>query len=397
MHTEWQNAIEPLRDDLISWRHDFHARPELSRHEHRTSARVREILTTIPGLQVHDPLDETDVVAVLNADRTGPCIALRADMDALPIEEQTGKPYASQNSGVMHACGHDGHTTTLLGVARVLAGMADRWPGPIKFIFQPDEEGDGGAERLCDKGVLSNPDVKAIVGLHAWPQRRVGTVSVRPGPSMAANTGILIEIEGQGCHGAYPHRGVDTIVVAAHVVTALQTIVSRTVNPLEPAVVTIGEIKAGATTNVIPATCRMQGTIRFTNPQVGEDIGRRITRIVEHTALAHGAKVHVKLIKGYPPLANDERVAAIVYQSAAALLGEENIITNEPISMGVEDFAFYAQHVPACMFRLGVCPRDQESYPGLHSPHFDFNDDALPIGVAMFCEITQRFFESGTA
>lgn len=397
MTTDWQNVIESLQDDLIAWRHHFHAHPERSRHEFQTSARVREILATIPGLNIHPPFEETDVVAVLNADRSGHCLALRADMDALPIEEQTGKPYASRNPGVMHACGHDAHTSILLGTARILAGMADQWPGPIKFIFQPDEEGDGGAERLCANGVLRDPDVSAIVALHGWPHRSLGTVSVRPGPVMAANTGILIDIEGQGSHGAYPHRGVDPIVVAAHVVTALQTIVSRTINPVEPAVVTIGEIKAGATTNVIPATCRMQGTMRFTSPALGEEMGRRVTQIVEHTAQAHGAKAHVTLIKGYPPLSNDERMSALVHASAAALLGEENIITTEPVSMGVEDFAFYAQTVPACMFRLGLCPHGQDTYPGLHSPHFDFNDDALPIGVAMFCEITRRFFESNTA
>ncbi len=392
MKSPFTDTIAALNDDLVTWRHDFHMHPERSRHEHRTSQKVREILSGVPGLRVLDPFDETDVVAVLNADRPGPCIALRADMDALPIDEQTGKPWASRNEGVMHACGHDGHTTILLGAVRTLASVAERFPGPIKFIFQPDEEGDGGAQRLCAKGVLRDPEVRAIVALHAWPNRPVGTVSIRPGPAMAANSSLFIRVRGQGAHGAYPHRGVDTIVVAAHIVTALQTIVARTVSPVEPAVVTIGHITAGATTNVIPDTCTMRGTIRFTDPALGEELTERIKRLVEHTAAAHRAEADVEIAPGYPPLSNDPDLALLVHECAADTLGDNRIITDEPISMGVEDFAFYAQQVPACMFRLGVRPVDQDTYPGLHSPFFDFNDDALPIGVTLLCHVVDRFF-----
>lgn len=387
--------IADILPAVIALRHALHAHPELSRQEHGTARLVRETLSRIEGLQVRPPLIETDVVAVLNGDREGRCIALRADLDALPIAEQTGAAYQSTVPGVMHACGHDGHTAILLGTAMVLSRMADRLPGKVVFIFQPDEEGSGGGGLLCERGVLEAPKVEATVALHAWPSQPVGSIATHPGPVMAANTAFFVTVRGRGAHGAYPHRGIDPIVIAAHIVTGLQTIVSRTVNPVEPAVVTVGQITAGSATNVIPPECAMKGTIRFTRGETGEVIRRQVQAIAEHTARAHGGEAEVRFESGYPPTHNDEGLTSLVQEIGRTLLGADRVITDEPVSLGVEDFAYYGQRVPACMFRLGIRPPGVETYPSLHSPHFDFNDEAIPTGIRMFCEITRRFLEQG--
>lgn len=381
--------------EIAEFRRALHAHPELSFQERNTAARIRARLEQVPGLKVLPPLIETDVVAVLNANHPGPCIALRADIDALPIEEETDLPYKSATPGVMHACGHDGHTATLLGTAIVLSRIADRLPGKVKFIFQPAEEDGGGGGVLCERGVLDNPKVDAAVALHAWPFEAVGTIAIRSGWVMAASNPFTITVHGQGSHGAYPHRGIDSIVVSAHIITALQTIVARTVDPLEPAVVTIGQIHAGAAENVIPAKAVMEGTLRYTRTDLGEQLRERLCRIVEHTATAHGATAEVRVQDGYPPMYNDEALTALIERTGRDLLGDANVQTQLPTSMGVEDFSYYAHKVPAAMFRLGMRPPSSDTYPTLHNPRFNFNDDALPVGMRMFCEVTRRFLAGG--
>jgi amidohydrolase len=388
--------IERVLPDVVAFRQDMHAHPELSRQEFETSRKVREKLAELPGIEVLPPLMETDVVAVLNGDAKGPCLAIRADMDALPIEEQTDIPYKSTVPGVMHACGHDGHTSILLGTAMVLSQMADELPGRIKLIFQPDEEDTGGGGVLCERGVLELPKVDAIVALHGWPFEPVGRVAMRIGPVSAASTPIDIIVQGSGTHGAYPHRGVDPIVVAAHIITGLQSIVSRTVDPLDAGVVTIGAIKAGAACNVIPDECRMIGTLRYLRLETGEAMREHVERIVRDTAKAHGAEAKVTFNTGYPPVNNDTRLTGLVSDVGHDVVGKDNVRTDPPPTMGVEDFAYYAQHVPACMFRLGVRPRDTDTCPGLHSPKFNFNDDAISVGIRMFCKIACRFLETNS-
>ena len=383
--------IANVLDEVTALRRDLHANPELSAKEHNTSGKVRELLATIEGLEVLPPFLGTDVVAVLNGNRRGPCLALRADLDALPISEETGLPYQSTVPGVMHACGHDGHTVVLLGTAMVLARLADSLPGRVVFIFQPDEEDGGGGGRLCERGVLESLKVDAAVALHGWPSRPVGTIVARPGPIMAANNCFEVTVRGVGSHGAYPHRGIDPIVTAAHIVVGLQSIVARTVNPLEAAVVTVGQIAGGTATNVIPSECRFKGTLRYTSPPLGEHLRQRLRRVAEDTARAHGAEAAVEIMGGYPPMVNDPDLTRLIQDAVQALLGQENLVVDEPVSMGVEDFAFYAQRVPAMMFRLGLRPPEQDSYPSLHTPLFDFNDAALPVGIRMFCEIARRF------
>ena len=386
--------IEQVLPEVIALRRELHAHPELSRNEHETARLVRRRLAGLANLKVLPPLMETDVVAVLNPDRDGPCLALRADIDALPIQEEASEaqlPYRSQVPGVMHACGHDGHTANLLGTAMVLSQVAGELPGRVAFIFQPDEEDTGGANVLCERGLFDKVRIDAIVGLHAWPQRPVGSVSLRYGPAMASSNVFFITVKGVGAHGAYPHRSVDPIVVAAHIVTALQAIVARSVNPIDAGVVTIGAIQAGTAPNIIPPQCEMKGTIRYLKPEVGQLLRERLTEIVENTAKAHRATALLRIEKGYPPVVNEENMTRLVEQTARDLLGADNVITDEPPSMGVEDFAYYLQHVPGMMFRVGVRPRNLDEYPALHNPRFNFNDDALPVGMRMFCELAARF------
>lgn len=388
-----QELIHRALPEITAMRRHFHAHPELSMKEHGTAAKIREVLGRLPNLRVLAPLVETDVVAVLNPDREEPCFALRADMDALPIQEELDIPHKSTVPGVMHACGHDGHTAVLLGAAAVLSQLADQVPGRVKFIFQPAEEDGGGGGLLTERGVLESPHVDGIVALHAWPNQPMGTVAVRRGPATAANNEIRISIRGAGGHGAYPHRCVDPILAAAHIVTGLQSLVARNVNPFESAVVTIGQIAGGSACNVIPPECSMRGTIRHYSPENGRMLREGVRRIAEHTAAAFGATAEVEICEGYPSLCNDDALAGLIEDTARELYGPEHVVTNEPPSMGAEDFAFYAQRVPAAMFRLGVRPLDLESYPGLHHPRFEFRDEALPAGIRMFCELAIRFLQ----
>ncbi len=384
-------SIDRILPEIVALRRELHAHPELSFKEYNTSRKVRDILSRLPNMRVLPPLLETDVVAMLNPDMEGPCIGLRADMDALPIEEELDIPHKSTVPGVMHACGHDGHTAGLVGTARVLSEMASALPGRVKFVFQPAEEDGGGGGKLVERGVLESPKVDAMVCLHAWPTQPLGTIAVRQGAVCAATNEIRITVRGKGGHGAYPHRCVDPILIAAHIVTGMQSLVARNVSPFESAVVSIGQITGGAAANVIPPECHLRGTIRHYSPELGEMLRQGVRRIAEQTALAHGGQAEVQINVGYPALINDAGMARLVEEVGRDLLGSERVITTESPSMGGEDFAYYAQRVPAAMFRLGVRPPDMEAYPGLHHPRFEFRDEALPVGMRMLCELTMRF------
>jgi len=393
MNTDLEPQVREILPAMIAFRRELHARPELSFQEYQTSRRVREELARLPGIRLLDPFIGTDVVAVLEGPQAGRCLVLRADMDALPITEQTGAAYASTTPGVMHACGHDGHTAMLLGAATVLARTGRPLPGRVVFVFQPAEEDGGGGGRLCARGLLESLKADAALALHAWPNLPVGTIGIRSGEAMAANFELGIRIRGRGSHGAYPHRGIDPVVVAAQVISALQTIVSRNIDPQDPAVVTVGCVRAGQASNVIPDTCDMSGTIRFVRPETGARLREAVERVVRHTALAHGAEAEVTIRDSYPPMYNAPELAGLVVETGRAVLGEQAVFTDLAISMGVEDFAFYARRVPAAMFRLGIRPPDRESFPSLHQSDFDFNDDALATGIVMLCELARRFLE----
>ena len=393
--THLRDLIQRELPSLIELRHDLHAHPELMYQEQRTSRVVARELDAIgvaykPGLA-----GGTGVLAHLPATTgaQGPSVALRADMDALPIHENTGKPYASTVPGVMHACGHDGHTAMLVGAARVLRQLDDR-PNPVTFIFQPAEEGGAGAARMCDDGALRGEGagglgtpVARVFGLHGWPDYELGTVGTRPGPLLAATDEFDAVITGRQAHAAYPHQGADPIVASCAIVTALQTIASRNVGPLDSCVVTVGQINAGSAHNIIPRSASIGGTIRTLTPQTRELAVRRVREIIERTADAHGCEASVEHREGYPVPYNDEGEAERFFRVADEALGRERVARVEHPTMGGEDFSFYAQHVPACFAVLGVRPAGAPSWPRLHQPEYDFNDDAIGLGVEMLCRM----------
>ena len=382
---------------LTAIRHDLHAHPELMFEEKRTASVVARELKAL-GIEHRTGLAKgTGVVAHLPA--TGgdnQAVGLRADMDALPITEQTAVPYASTNPGVMHACGHDGHTTILLGAARVLSKMSER-PNPVTLVFQPAEEGGAGGEKMCADGCLEGAKgrglgapVGRMFGLHGWPQLRQGQIASRPGPLLAATDEIEITVRGVQCHGAYPHLGADPIVASSAIITALQTICSRNVSPLDSIVVTIGAIHAGTTANnVIPETAHMIGTVRTLRAETRVLAKKRVFEVAEHIARAHGCKAEVHWEEGYPVTRNDEAMTAHVLDVATRAFGPERVEIVPEAQMGGEDFAYYGHHVPACFYLLGLCPPGKEpmSVPQLHQAGFDFNDAVIPVGVEMMCRL----------
>lgn len=375
-------------------RRDLHAHPELAYQEKRTSLLVSRELTEMGVAHVAGLAGGTGVLAYIPATRPGAdargSIALRADMDALPIAENTGVPYASTIPGVMHACGHDGHTANLLAVARVLTQTPDR-PNPVTLLFQPAEEGGGGGKRMCDDGALSGakigPPVRRIFGLHGWPQFEVGTVGSRPGPMLAATDNFTVQILGEQAHAAYPQLGKDPILATAHIVTALQSICSRNVKPQDSIVVTVSMVNGGVAHNVIPRSVQFVGTMRTLKPDIRTLGKRRFFEIVEGLALAMGCRAAIKWDEGYPVTHNDPATTDLFFNLARDTFGQQRVVHVPEPSLGGEDFSYYGHHVPACFFMLGVKPPGRESFPSLHQPEYDFNDDALEVGIEMMCRL----------
>ena len=327
-------------------------------------------------------------------DISRPCVALRADMDALPILERTALPYASTHGGLMHACGHDGHTATLLGVAGLLNTLKDQLPVCVKLIWQPAEEGGGGAERLIDAGILDGtlgPKVCAIFGLHGWPALKVGIVATRPGVLLAATDNFAVSFVGRGCHGAFPHLGVDPITTACEAVLNLQQFASRETDPTDSAVVTVGKINAGTATNVIPDVASLEGTARTLLPETRVRVRESIERRCAGIAAANDCELRFDWIEGYPPTVNDPVMADYVARIAKQTLGPDRYFPVPRPSMGGEDFAYYLQKVPGCFFLIGVEPADRDSYPPLHSDRYDFTDAAIAVGMRMFIELVVNY------
>ncbi len=380
--------------DLTAIRRDLHAHPELAFEERRTSERVQAELKRL-GIAFKAGLAKgTGVVAHLPATSgTRPAIALRADMDALPIVENTGRAYASNTPGVMHACGHDGHTTILLGAARILAATADR-PNPVTFIFQPAEEGGGGGDLMCREGALAGEGkgglgapVGSIYGLHGWPLLPLNHLASKPGPLLAATDDFEVFIRGTQAHGAYPHLGHDPIVAAANVVTALQTISSRNVAPTDAVVVSVGVIEGGTANNIIPERVRLVGTVRTLSPLVRKTAKIAFYRIIEATAQAHGCRAEIHWHDGYPATINDAAATGRFFTLARERFGTDRVAEVPHATMGGEDFSYYGQKVPACFFLLGLKPEGMEHIPQLHQAEFDFNDEAIGTGVEMMCRL----------
>lgn len=385
--------IRALQLQLVEWRRQIHQKPELGFQEKITAEFISQKLQNW-GIEHQVGIAQTGIVAIIKGEKSthGKVLAIRADMDALPIQELNEVPYCSQRDGIMHACGHDGHTAIALGTAYYLHQHRQELNGTVKIIFQPAEEGPGGAKPMIAAGVLNNPNVDAIIGLHLWNNLPLGTVGVRPGALMAAVELFRCTIFGKGGHGAIPHQTVDSLVVAAQIVSALQTIVSRNINPFDSAVVTVGELHAGTAVNVIADTAKMGGTVRYFNPDLAGFFKERIEKIIAGICQSHGANYDLDYIHLYPPVINDADIAALVRSVAQEVIEIPIGVFSECQTMGGEDMSFFLQEVPGCYFFLGSANAEKKlDYPH-HHPRFDFDETALPIGVEMFVRCVEKFF-----
>ena len=363
-------------------RRDFHAHPELGFHEVRTAGIVNRELNSL-GLKIHTGIAGTGIVALLEGAKPDPVILVRADMDALPIVEQTGAAYSSLNPGVMHACGHDGHTAILLTVAKMLHTHRHELAGTVKFMFQPAEEGMGGAEKMIGGGVLENPKVDVALGLHVWNEKPVGWFGIANGPAMAGAEIFKIKVIGRGGHGAAPHLAVDPVLVAAQIVCALQGIVARNVAPLQTAVISVCTIHAGETFNVIPPAVELTGTIRTFAPEIRNRVLQRFEETVRGVAGAMECQAEIDLQQLTPATVNQAETACIVQTVARRLFPEAEIDPANFITMGSEDFAFILEKVPGCFFFIGSANQEKGLDASHHHPKFDFDEDVLPRAAAL--------------
>lgn len=381
-HQAIQSAIKEVLPEVIALRHHLHQNPELSDQEEKTAAFVAEMLRSFGIEEIKMGVGGHGIVATLHGTAekryTNGLFALRADMDALPIQEESDVPYRSCVPGVMHACGHDGHTATLLGTAAVLSRLRERLQGSVRLIFQPAEETVGGAVRMCANGALEG--VEAIVALHGWPGLAPGQIAVRSGAMMASSDTFDIVIKGKGTHAAMPQAGIDPILIGAHIVTALQSLSSREVAPTEAVVVTISQLHAGTAYNVIPESATLKGTVRCLTKSLRESMPERLERVVQGICSALRAEYEFRYRLGVGVTTNDAQVNALVEEVGTHTLGEENVISLSAPSMGAEDFSAYLDHVPGAMFRLGVGTEK----PMLHNSRYDFGDEALPVGMEVF-------------
>jgi hippurate hydrolase len=391
MSEPFAEMIDNQLEELIAIRRDLHAHPQLAYEETYASQAVQRFLEQI-GVPFEAGVAETGVVGwiVPPGDRgQRAAVALRADMDALPITEQTGLDYASKTSGLMHACGHDGHTTILLGAARALAAMRDKLPRPVKLLFQPAEEGGAGAKRMVDEGALTakfgGVETAAVFGLHGWPDLPLGQLATKPGAMMASTNTIRLAVTSPGGHAALPHLTGDAVLAASTIVTRLQSIVSRSIDPTQPAVVSICSIHGGSAENILPNRVEMVGTIRATDEAVRRTIVSRVKQIAESVTRDFGCGLEATITDDYPVTINDAQCFEQAARVAREQLGEANVLTMPNPIMGAEDFAYYGRHVPACFSFVGLRPSDADSYPGLHTSRFDFNDDVIAIGVSLMC------------
>jgi amidohydrolase len=388
---DFLNEAEALFEYTRAMRRDFHRHPELGFQEVRTAGMVARELSAL-GLEVSTGIAETGVVALLEGERPGPVVLLRFDMDALPILEQTQAKYASLNPGVMHACGHDGHTAIGLTVARLLHQHRDELAGTVKLVFQPAEEGLGGAERMLKEGVLENPRPEVCLALHLWNERHFGWVGVSNGPTMAASEIFKIKLTGKGGHGAVPNLTIDPVVAAAQVITALQSLVARNVSPLQAAVVTVASLQAGQAHNVIPGEATLKGTIRTFEPTVRKLLLKRFEEIVSGVGQAMGCAVEIDLQSLTPAVINDPQIASRVQAAAAALLPASELSTAFS-TMGSEDMAFMMQEIPGCYFFIGSANPEKGLDAAHHHSRFDFDERALPKAAALMTSVVAEFLK----
>ena len=377
---ELKALVEAQKDWMVDIRRRLHRIPERGFAEHKTQ---KVIMETLDALGIPYTTERTWVVGVIEGGLPGEVVALRADMDALPLEEPEGLSFRSEHPGMMHACGHDAHMTMVLGAAKVLMGMRDRLPGTVKLLFQPAEETDGGAEPMVQRGVMENPHVDRVYGLHVQPYLPVGVIETRAGTLNASTDDVELTIHGRSSHGAYPESGADAIVCAAQVITSLQTLVSRNVSPLASAVLSLGMISGGTAGNIICDRVSLRGTLRTANSEIRAMMKRRIEEVASGVAAAMGCTAEVRITSGYAALVNDEAEASRVMRVGARLLGEKNVVRKAAPSMGGEDFSFFCESVPGAFFHLGCVKKEDMPAPLLHSRDFHLDEDCLTVGAMM--------------
>lgn len=381
MNEKLDKIIENHLDEIIAIRRDIHQNPEIGMEEVRTSGLVKAELLKL-GLEVQDKVGKMGVVGLLRGKEEGKTLLLRADMDCLPMDEETDLEFKSQNPGMMHACGHDVHTATLLGAAKVLSELKDELKGNIKFVFQPAEEANptGGARYMIEDGVLENPKVDAALALHVW-NLPLGQVGIRRGTMMAQSDRIYITVKGKSSHASQPQAGVDAIVAAGHIITALQTVISRNVDPMESAVVTIGTIHGGSRYNVVCDKVVLEGTVRTFKPEISALMPERIKAIAKNVALGLGCECDVEYIQGYSAVINDADLADQAINSFKTILGEENVIIPDNPASGGEDFSEFTKEVPSVYYWLGMESDLNEGRTTLHNPNLIIDERSIPIGI----------------
>jgi amidohydrolase len=383
--------VEELAEDLIERRRDFHRHPELGFQEHRTASIVADALENL-GLEVKTGVAETGVIALLRGKRTKRTVLLRFDMDALPVQEVSDAPYTSTVPGVMHACGHDGHTAVGIAVAQLMHAHAEELHGNVKFVFQPAEEGLGGALRMVEEGVLEDPAPDVSLAFHLWNDQPVGWIGITQGPAMAGAEKLEIVIEGKGGHGAAPHLAVDPVLAAAQVTSALQSVVARNVDPLRSAVISVTKINAGETFNVIPERAHLTGTIRTFQPDVRDIVLRRVKEIAEGVTSAMGCEAQVNVTRLTPPVINDEEIAKQLLNLTREMFPEATIDTAD-ITMGSEDMAFFMESIPGCLVFMGSSDPERGLDAPHHNPSFDFDESVLPTAAAFMATAAWQILE----
>ncbi len=393
MNEKIEQLVEKHIDDIVKIRRCIHENPELGMEENETSKLVAKELEKL-GLEVETGVANTGVVGLLRGKEEGKTILLRADMDALPITEKTGLEFSSKNDGKMHACGHDVHTSILLGVAKVLTEMKDEIKGNVKFVFQPAEEMNptGGARYMIEEGVLENPKVDAAFALHVWGEK-VGTVAVRRGTMMAQSDRLFITVKGKASHASQPQNGDDAILAAAQILVALQSIISRNVDPMESAVITVGTIKGGTRYNVLCDEVVLEGSVRTFNEKVAEMMPGKITNLAQNIAEAMGCSAEVEYVKGYSMTSNNEELADIAIESFKDILGEENVIIPEHPASGSEDFSEFTKSVPSVFYWLGLESDKNIGKTTLHNPNLVVDEDCIPVGIKSMSKLALDYLK----
>ena len=378
------NSIAGFENDMAKWRRHLHQNPELGRDCYKTAKYIQERLKEFGITEIHTGYASTGIVAIIKGKASGRTIGLRADMDALPIKENTGMSYSSKNEGVMHACGHDGHTTMLLGAARYLSETRN-FSGRVALIFQPDEEATGGAEAMVEEGILEEFNIEEVYALHNTPSHDVGVMYTRPGPIMAGADSFTVEIQGKGGHAAYPHEVKDPIVAAISIAQSFQTIVSRNNIPSDDLVISITQVHSGTTDNVVPEIAYLNGTVRTFDLSVQEMVIKRMEKIISGLAMSFEVNAKLNYQKGYPPTINHEKKTNFAIEVAKEVCGSDKVLTSVGKEMGAEDFSYMLQKRPGAYLFMGI-----GDGAGLHNPNYDFNDAAAPVGASFFARLIEK-------